>query len=138
MTSFPNGYRAKWSDIPNPDWVIVGAPLPDGTGVALLASRHLTYARLQEIATDTVYLEQMTAGWMKNGTFLSLAVGMDDFVMAAGPTYLDAFAALFEQWMPTTDNERLLALDAALAEFTETPKPLAIEAPQQERQIDAV
>lgn len=100
--------NVRWHDIPKPDWVIVGAPLADGTGVALLASRHLTRARLQELATDTVLLEQMTAGWMKTGVFLSLDVGMDDFAMAAGPTYLAAFAQLFTQWGPTRGGTPLV------------------------------
>lgn len=96
----PRGARAgsTWHDIQRPDWVIIGGPLPDGTGVALLASKTLTSARLRQLATDMVYLGQMTAGWAKTGVFLGLDVTMDDFVMAAGATYLEALEALFEHW----------------------------------------
>lgn len=86
--------------IPNPDWVIVGAPLPDDSGVALLASRHLTSATLRKLATDQIPLEAMTAGWMRTGVFLSLHVGIDDYVIATGADYGEAFAVLFGQWGP--------------------------------------
>lgn len=130
----PEGARAKanWHDISRPDWLIIGAPLPDGTGVALLASSKLTNAQLQQLATDTVYIEQITAGWAKTGTFLNLDVGLEDFVVAAGATYPEALEALFRIWTPP--NRRPPADAAAIdAELTAlegelTEPTLAIEA----------
>jgi len=111
---------AKWHDIQRPDWVIIGGPLPDGTGVALLASKTLTSARLRQLATDMVYLGQMTAGWAKTGVFLGLDVCMDDFVMAAGADYFEALEALFEHFLlpdfkpaqPAITAEQVLELEA--------------------------
>jgi hypothetical protein len=97
----PSGAHAKaqWRDIARPDWVIIGGPLPDGTGVALLASKTLTRARLHALATDKVYLGQMSVGWAKTGVFLGLDVSMDDFVVAAGSNYFEALEALFEHFL---------------------------------------
>jgi len=112
--------RATWHDISQPDWLIIGAPLPDGTGVALLASKHLTKARLHQLATDKLYLEQMTAGWAQTGVFLSLGVDLDDFVVAAGATYPEALEALFATWAPPNYQPSAITPDAA-------HQPLALE-----------
>jgi hypothetical protein len=102
VSELPDASRAKttWRDISRPSWCIIGAPLPDSTGVALLASSKLTKARLQELAVDLVYPEQMTAGWIRNGVFLHLGIDLDDFVVAAGPTYHEALEELFKIWTP--------------------------------------
>jgi hypothetical protein len=103
----PNGRaEATWRDISRPDWCIIGAPLPDGTGVALLASSKLTKAQLGELAVDTLYPEQITAGWIRTGVFLHLGIDLDDFVMAAGPTYADALEELFKSWVPPVFRPR--------------------------------
>jgi len=125
----PDGARTRttWHDISQPDWLIIGAPLPDGTGVALLASKHLTKARLHQLATDKLYLEQMTAGWARTGVFLSLGVDLDDFVVAAGATYPEALEALFATWAPPNYQPSAITPDAA-------PAPMALE---QKRDVGA-
>lgn len=97
----------QWQDIPSPDWTIVGAPY--GDGVVLLASRHLTGATLQAVAKEQIPLQAMTLGWMRTGVFLSLHVGVDDYVMVTGPDYPSAFAFLFRQWSP---DDHTIAISA--------------------------
>lgn len=108
----PNG--VTYQDIPNPAFAIVGAPHPSGEGVVLLASRHITTARLRALAQDEIPLAAMTRGWMLTGVFLSLHAGIDDYVLVAAPDYPQAFALLFRQWEPQA-GRKTMALDTAAA-----------------------
>lgn len=107
----PNG--VTYQDIPNPEFAIVGSRHPSGEGVVLLASRHVTQAKLRALAQDQIPLMAMTAGWVKTGVFLSLHVGIDDYVVVAAEDYPQAFALLFAQWAPTKTRHHTMALDTA-------------------------
>jgi hypothetical protein len=84
--------------IQRPDWVIIGAPHPDG--VMVFASRELDRATLEAEAPQFVnFHDGLLRRHEVSQTFV-LTVEMPKFVMVFAPDYPTALRWLFEQWSP--------------------------------------
>lgn len=88
-----------------PEWVMVGFPadpalVPCGPGqVAILASTKLSQAQMEYTARTYTFTD--VADMVRNlKPHHTLAVELDDFVVAVGDTYAEAFTQLFEHWTP--------------------------------------
>ena len=94
--------RLRWNheEGSRPDWVLVGAPAPDGDGVVLYASKSLTYASLVSSATVMLGAGYRIAGApVVNGH--DLALSMRDVVVVYAPTYAEALSRLVDtDWTP--------------------------------------
>jgi hypothetical protein len=84
--------------IQRPDWVIIGAPHPDGAMV--LASRELDHAELRAEAPQFInFHDGLLRRHEVSQTFV-LTVEMPRFVIVTAPDYATALRWLFEQWSP--------------------------------------
>lgn len=82
-----------------PDFVILGAPRPEG-GVVVLASKELTQAELRTelLDSDDLFGDRITTRLRDYRTMLSTELRGYNIVMA--DTYGEAMAKLFAQWTP--------------------------------------
>lgn len=89
-----------------PEWVILGAPQPDGS-VMIFASSELSTAELKaEVKTHDI---RSTDSWPVRKTVeptYTLTVVMPNFVMIHAPTYADALKHLFTKWSPPEPGVR--------------------------------
>lgn len=93
-----------------PDWVMLGVPDPDSTGVLVYASDKLTRAELEvEIETADIYrLDSPIAGSLITDRRFQLTATSRTLVWATGATYGDAIRNLMEHWAPETPSARAI------------------------------
>ncbi|MGW6698835.1 hypothetical protein [Nocardia sp. NPDC055049] len=86
-----------------PDFVILGAPHPEG-GVIVLASKELTQAELRtELNEDELfggYGYDRRIGSVLRDYRTTLSTELRGYTMVLADTYGQAMANLFEQWTP--------------------------------------
>jgi hypothetical protein len=82
----------------NPDWVVLGAPAPDGR-VTVWASRELNDAELR----DEMDVPDIWDSWSllrERGRRITLSVEMRTYTVVFADTYAEAFQILFGEWSP--------------------------------------